>query len=70
MRPIVTEILLGLFVIGTLLLYWHHCIEILALKKAVKELAGELADTTGRVVNLEAAATTWMKNEKRNGRTA
>ena len=70
MRIIVTEILLGCFVIGALLLYWHHCAEIGRLKKSIAEMAAEIADTTGRVVNLEAATSTLLKSEKRNGRTA
>ncbi len=40
------------------------------MEKDMHELLSELADTTGRVVNLEAAAKTWIKNEKRNGNTA
>lgn len=70
MRDILTEILLGLFVIGWLLLYWQHCTEIKRLRKDLKDTTAEMVDVAGRVMNLEAAAELWTKNKKRNGRTA
>ena len=70
MWEFLTEILLGTFVVGWLLLYSHHATEIRDLKADLADAVGELADTTGRVVNLEAAAECWTTKEKRNGNTA
>ncbi len=56
MGSVITEILLGLFAIGALLLHLQHSAEIRQLRSSLKETLDELADTTRRVVNLEAAA--------------
>ena len=70
MQNLLTEILLGMFVICGLLLYWQHCAEIKKLKKDLRDTTTEMIDVAGRVVNLEAAAECWTKHEKRNGKTA
>lgn len=70
MGSILTEVLLGLFAIGALLLHLQHSAEIRELRADLASILAETVDTTGRVVNLEAAAECWTQHKKRNGKTA
>ncbi len=70
MGSVITEILLGLFAIGALLLHLQHSAEIRQLRKDLKELLGEVDNNSARVANFAKFIRVVEEVQKRNGKTA
>ncbi len=70
MGEILTEILLGLFAIGALLLHLQHAAEIRQIKADLKELLGEVDNNSARVASFGKFIRVCEEVQKRNGKTA
>jgi len=63
-------VMVGGFAVGAMLLHNSRSEECQKALGDLKKATDDVAALTGRIVNLEAAAEMWTKNEKRNGKTA
>lgn len=70
MGSILTEVLLGLFAIGALLLHLQHSAEIRQLRKCLKETRGEVDDNSARVASFGKFMRVVEEAQKRNGGAA
>ncbi|KKM08186.1 hypothetical protein LCGC14_1726360 [marine sediment metagenome] len=70
MGAVLTEVLLGLFAIGALLLHLQHSAEIRQLRKDLKELLDEVDNNSARVASFGKFIRVCEEVQKRNGKTA